>query len=50
MVRAVRCGDWRMPRDACPALWLAEVEAITNWGPKKGYSAKLENKTEGELR
>jgi NAD+ synthase (glutamine-hydrolysing) len=21
-------GDWRMPADASPALWLAEAEAI----------------------
>jgi NAD+ synthase (glutamine-hydrolysing) len=24
-------GDWRMPSDASPALWLAEVEAVGRW-------------------
>ena len=24
-------GDWRMPSDASPALWLAEVDAIGRW-------------------
>ena len=24
-------GDWRMPSDASPALWLAEVKAIGRW-------------------
>jgi NAD+ synthase (glutamine-hydrolysing) len=24
-------GDWRMPSDASPALWLAEVDAIGQW-------------------
>lgn len=30
-------GDWRMPSDASPALWLAEVAAIEQWaaGPSE---------------
>jgi NAD+ synthase (glutamine-hydrolysing) len=29
-------GDWRMPSDASPALWLAEVEAIGRWLAQSG--------------
>ena len=29
-------GDWRMPSDASPALWLAEVERVKAWAERTG--------------
>ncbi|MEG2288309.1 MAG: hypothetical protein RSC00_10495, partial [Ruthenibacterium sp.] len=28
-------GDWRMPSDACAALWTAELDALENSAIKK---------------
>jgi NAD+ synthase (glutamine-hydrolysing) len=35
-------GDWRMPSDASPALWLAEVEmlAVAELGEPTGKNAQ----------